>query len=357
MLVKSLRRWAFPPPPFSAQQTVTKPRVALPGEFTLIARYFAPLSDGFPGAYGLLDDVAVIKPSAGHELIAKTDVVIASIDFPSDERPDLVARKALRVNLSDLAAKGAIPRAYMLDLILPDSIDEEWVAAFASGLRLDQTEYGIHLIGGDLSATPGPVTIAVMAFGEAPTGSVIRRGGARAGDDVYVTGTIGDAALGLAALRGTLPAIDSEQTGILVNRYSVPQPRVDLGPRLIGIASAALDISDGLVADLRHICEVSKLAAVVEASRVPLSRAARAALTANPELLMTVLTGGDDYEILFTAPAGATQEIAALAASAGVPITQIGKMTAPSDGETFKVSVNDPEGRAFKLASEGWSHF
>ena len=198
----------------------------LPGEFELIARYFAPLAKGFPGAYGLLDDAAVITPAVGHQLVAKTDAIVGGVHFLPEDPPDLVAQKALRVNLSDLAAKGAIARAYMLDLMLPNTIGEAWIAGFAHGLALDQDEYGVHLIGGDTDSTPGPVTIAIMAFGEIPTGRIIRRGGACPGDAIFVTGTIGDAALGLDVLRGNLPQLDAASAGFLVDRYRLPQPRV-----------------------------------------------------------------------------------------------------------------------------------
>jgi len=315
----------------------------LPGEFELIERYFAPLARGFPGAYGLRDDAAVIAPAPGHELVAKTDAIIAGVHFLPDDPPELVARKALRVNLSDLAAKGAIPRAYMVDLMLPRTLDEAWVAAFARGLAEDQDEYAVHLIGGDTDSTPGPVTIAVMAFGEVPAGRMIRRAGARAGDTIYVSGTIGDAALGLEALRGALPGLDARVAGFLAGRYRLPQPRVALGARLAGLASAAIDVSDGLVADLGHLCEASRLAAVVESSRVPLSPAAQAVLAARPDLIGTVLTGGDDYEILFTAPAQAP----------GVPGTPIGRMEAAPAG----VTVLDRQGQRLALARAGWSHF
>lgn len=334
-----------------------KPTSRLPGEFVIIERYFAPLSRGFPGAYGLRDDAAVITPSVGCELVAKTDAVVGGIDFPPDEPADLVARKALRVNLSDLAAKGAIPLAYMLDLILPPSIDEAWIAAFAAGLAHDQAEYGIHLIGGDMSATPGPVTIAVMAFGEVPTGRIIRRGGARAGDAIFVTGAIGDAALGLGVLRGTLPGLSGELAAVLIDRYRLPQPRAILGPQLIGVATAALDISDGLVADLRHICEASTLSAIIDSPIVPLSEAGRAALAADPKLLNTVLTGGDDYEILFTAAPAAAGTIAELSRSSGVPITQIGRMIAPSAERGCELCVLGPDAQPLTLLSEGWTHF
>jgi thiamine-monophosphate kinase len=338
-----------------------KPIPGLPGEFALIARYFAPLAKGFPGAYGLLDDAAVISPAPGCELVAKTDAIVGGVDFPPDAPADLVARKALRVNLSDLAAKGAIPRAYLLDLILPDTIEEAWIAAFAAGLAHDQDEYGVHLIGGDMSSTPGPVTIAVMAFGEAPIGRIIRRGGARSGDTVFVTGTIGDAALGLRVLLGVLlgelPGLDSASAGFLVDRYHLPQPRVTLGPHLVGIATASLDVSDGLIGDLRHICEVSNLAAIIDAPRVPLSEAARAAITVDPALFEIALSGGDDYEILFTAAPAAMDEIARVERSLGVPITPIGHMVMPSEPNQSRVAVLDGAGLPLALASEGWTHF
>ncbi len=334
-----------------------KPIPGLPGEFALIARYFAPLAKGFPGAYGLLDDAAVISPAPGHELVAKTDAIIGGVDFLPDAPADLIARKALRVNLSDLAAKGAFPRAYMLDLMLPDTIKEAWIAAFAAGLAHDQDEYGVHLIGGDMSSTPGPVTIAVMAFGETPIGRIIRRGGASSGDIVFVTGTIGDAALGLRVLKGQLPGLDSAAAAFLVDRYRLPQPRVTLGPHLVGIATASVDVSDGLVGDLRHICEVSKLAAIIDAPRVPLSEAARAAIAVNPALLETTLSGGDDYEILFTAPPAAIDKITQMERSLGVPITPIGQMAMPSERDQSRVAVLDDAGLPLALASEGWTHF
>jgi thiamine-monophosphate kinase len=327
------------------------------GEFGLIARYFAPLSQGFPGADGLRDDVAVIAPAPGHELALKSDAIVAGVDFPPDEAPGLVARKALRVNLSDLAAKGAVPRAYMLDLILPTTIAEAWIADFAAGLARDQAEYGVHLIGGDMSSTSGPVTIAVTAFGEIPAGRIIRRGGARDGDTVFVSGTIGDSALGLAVLQRNLPAPDDAAAGFLVDRYRLPRPRVGLGPRLIGVASAAIDISDGLAADLRHICEVAGLDAIVQLLAVPLSPAARAMIAADPGLISSILGGGDDYEILFTAPAAMVGEIAALARALDLPITAIGRMARPSAGAAPRVTVIDASGGPVALGAEGWTHF
>jgi len=329
----------------------------LPGEFELIARYFAPLAKGFPGAYGLLDDAAVIAPLPGHELVAKTDAIVGGVHFLPDDPPDLVARKALRVNLSDLAAKGAVPRAYMLDIMLPRTVTEEWIAAFARGLAQDQDAYGMHLIGGDTDSTPGPVTIAIMAFGDVATGRMLRRGGARAGDTVFVTGTIGDAALGLEVLRGQSARPDTEAANFLVDRYRLPRPRVGLGPRLIGMAHAALDVSDGLLADLGHLCEASQLAAVIEAPQVPLSTAARAVLATHSGHITTVLTGGDDYEILFTAPPAALSELTELSQTLDVPITAIGRMESLSAGRKTPITVLDESGEPLVFDRRGWTHF
>jgi thiamine-monophosphate kinase len=328
----------------------------LPGEFELIGRYFAPLATGFPGAFGLLDDAAVIAPLPGHELVAKTDAMVGGVHFLRDDPPDLIARKALRANLSDLAAKGAVARAYMLDIMLPTTITEEWIAAFARGLGEDQREYGVHLIGGDTDSTPGPVTIAIMAFGDIAIGRMLHRGGARAGDTVFVTGTIGDAALGLAALRGDVAIADPRAATFLVDRYRLPRPRVGLGPRLIGIANAALDVSDGLVADLAHLCDASALAAVIEAARVPLSSAGRAVLATNAGHITTVLTGGDDYEILFTAPPESVNELAELSRTVDVPITAIGRMRSPA-GSQAQITVLSESGEPLTFAHRGWTHF
>jgi thiamine-monophosphate kinase len=329
----------------------------LPGEFELIARYFAPLARGFPGAFGLLDDAAVIAPPTGHELVVKTDAIVGGVHFMHDDPPDLIARKALRVNLSDLAAKGAVPRAYMLDIMLPKTVTEEWIAAFARGLAEDQNEYGVHLIGGDTDSTPGPVTIAIMAFGDVATGGMLRRGGARAGDMVFVTGTIGDAAFGLTVLRGQLANLDTNAANVLVGRYRLPRPRVRLGPRLIGIANAAMDVSDGLLADLGHLCDASELAAVVEAPRVPLSTAVRAVLAIDSEHITTVLTGGDDYEILFTAPPEAVNALAELSRTLDVPITPIGRMQPPSIGKHSQIMVLGESGESLVFDHSGWTHF
>ncbi|HTP84355.1 MAG TPA: thiamine-phosphate kinase [Alphaproteobacteria bacterium] len=322
------------------------------GEFELIARYFAPLAARVPGAFGLTDDAAFLEVPDGQQLVAKTDSVVATVHFLPDDPPDLIARKVLRRNLSDLAAKGAVPRWYLLDAAFPKHVGNSWVARFAKGLAHDQAEFDVFLVGGDTKATPGPATFAITLLGVVRPGQGLRRNGARAGEDVYVTGTVGDAALGLLARRGRLRSLKPKQRNYLIGRYRLPQPRVRLGPQLHGLATAAIDISDGLVADLGHVCETSKLAAVIDETLLPLSTAAKAALAARPQLIVPVLTGGDDYEILFTAPPAAGPAIARLADASGVPMTRIGRMEAGQG-----VSVLDAQGRQRKLAQGGWTHF
>jgi thiamine-monophosphate kinase len=313
------------------------------GEFGRIARFFAPLAAGFPGALGLTDDAALVDPGAGHQLVVTTDALVADVHFRKEDPPDLIARKALRVNLSDLAAMGAEPVCYTLATVLPPAIDERWLADFVRGLALDQAEFGITLAGGDSVRTPGPLTLSVTAMGRVETGRALRRSGAKPGDSVYVSGTIGDGALGLAVLSGTL---DDDADGTLSGRYLLPRPRLALGRALRGRASAALDISDGLVADLGHIAETSGVHIAVDADRVPLSPAARRAVDADPRLMETILTGGDDYELAFTAPDLLPETLG------GVAVTRIGRVEAGTD-----VTVLDRVGRPVTLGARGYRHF
>jgi thiamine-monophosphate kinase len=328
------------------------PKTPPKGEFALIARHFAPLSRGVAGAYDLTDDAAAIRAEPGLDWVVTTDALVSGVHFLPDDPPELVARKALRVNLSDLAAKGAVPRFYLLDTVLPKGVEESWIARFAAGLAADQAEYGIGLIGGDTTSTPGALTLAVMALGQVESGRMLRRGTAQEGDHVYVSGTLGDAALGLLVLRGGLTRLSPAARDFLVDRYRLPQPRVTLGPALSGLASAAMDVSDGLVADLGHICDTSGLGATIEESLVPLSDAAREALHEHPALTAAVLTGGDDYEILFAVPPGARDRVAELARRLGLPLTRIGTMRRGSG-----VTVLRADGSERALDSTGWQHF
>jgi thiamine-monophosphate kinase len=319
-------------------------------EFERIARFLAPLAA--PGALGLRDDVALIDGPPGEEYVLKTDAIVEGVHFLTDDPPGQVAQKLLRVNLSDLAAKGAAPVGYLLMTALPPSRDEAWLAAFAQGLAADQATYGIGLLGGDSVATAGPVTLSVTAIGKVPAGRAVLRSGAQAGDLVFVSGTLGDGALGLAALRGGLDPLAPAHRAFLADRYRLPQPRLSLGRRLVGIAHAMMDISDGLVADLGHICAASGVGAEVEAARLPLSAAARAAIAADPARLMAALSGGDDYELLFTAAPAAEGAIAALSREIGVSLTRIGRIEAGSS-----VSVLDPTGAPMPVPVGGYRHF
>lgn len=310
-------------------------------EFGFIARFLSPLAAKENGAFGLTDDAAVIDVPAGQQLVLTKDALVEGVHFIGDEPPADIARKALRVNLSDLAAMGATPRAYMLALMLPAFADEQWLRDFTVGLQMDQGEFGISLIGGDTTRTLGSLALSVTMFGFVPAGMALRRSGARAGDDIYVSGTIGDAALGLSVAK-------YELTGdFLLNRYRLPQPRVALGAHLRGIVSSCTDISDGLAQDLGHICEQSQVGAAIEWSAVPLSDAARAS---GAVAAQTILGGGDDYELLFTASPENAHKLQALAAI--TPITRIGNITGGSG-----VHVFDAQGAEITLAHKGYKHF
>ena len=320
-------------------------------EFALIAELLAPLSRGEPGAFGLTDDAALVDVSDGHQLVVTKDMLVAGVHFMADDVPDLVARKLLRVNLSDLAAMGATPKAYLVGLAAPRDVDDDWLRGFAGGLAEDQAAFSVTLIGGDTVSTEGPLTVSLTALGEAPAGLALRRNGARPGDSVFVSGSIGDSALGLDALKGGLGGLDRKSRAYLIDRYHLPRPRLELAARLRGLAHAAIDISDGLIADLDHVCRVSGVGADIEASRVPLSAAARAALATDPALIDRVLTGGDDYELLFTVPGGDADRIAGMAADLSLPLTMIGRII-PGAG----VTVRDSQNRPMEFISTGWRH-
>ena len=320
-------------------------------EDRLIARFFAPLATQ-PGALGLADDAAFITPPPGCDLVLKTDAIVGGVHFFADDPADLVARKALRVNLSDLAAKGAKPLGFLLSLALPKEIGEAWLTLFAQGLRTDADAFGCPLFGGDTDRTPGPVTVSVAMFGSVPEGTMVRRAGAAAGDRIFVSGTIGDAALGLKLRKGVQWNLNAAQREHLTQRYLLPQPRNALAEAVRLHASAAMDVSDGLAGDLAKLARVSSVAASVEAAKVPLSDAAQAVVGAEPTLIETVLTGGDDYEIVCTVPPGRAESFCAAAKAASVPVVNIGEITA---GEGARFIDRDGKTLAFKQAS--FSHF
>lgn len=325
-------------------------------EDRLIARYFGPLAK-HPGALGLADDAATLTPPPGCDLVLKTDGVISGVHFFPDDPADLVAKKALRMNLSDLAAKGAKPLGFLLAIALPKDLVEVWLADFARGLGEDAEYYDCPLLGGDTDRTPGPTSVSIMAFGTVPQGTMLRRSGAKAGDRVIVTGTIGDAALGLRLRQDSAVAnnwgLGERLRDDLLDRYLLPQPRNEIAEILRGSASAAMDVSDGLVGDLSKLCHASAVSADIECQRVPLSEAARKVLTADPELMETVLTGGDDYEIIATVAPSKLRPLTTAAQTLGVSVTEIGQVTA-GDGDARFVGA---QGEPLAFARPSFSHF
>lgn len=316
--------------------------MTLPPEFSLIARHFRPLAG--PGALDLRDDAALLTPPAGMQLVLTADAMVAGVHFFPDDPPDRIGQKLLRVNLSDLAAKGASPLGYLMTVSTPRTTPDAWFAAFAAGLARDQVTYGCTLLGGDTTSTPGPISLSLTILGSVVPGLSVHRFGAAAGDGIWVTGTIGDGALGLQVALGKL----HDPTGFLLDRYRLPRPRVGLG--IGGVASAGMDVSDGLIQDLGHMCRASGLTARIDTERVPLSDAAQAA---GPDWLETRLTGGDDYELLLAVPPANEPALREAARALDIPVTRIGTFHSGPPA----VMVTGPGGKPFSPMRGGWSHF
>ena len=325
-----------------------------PGEFELIARYFAPIAG--PGGLGLLDDAGLLRPGRGYEVVVTADALVAGVHFFPDDPPDAIGWKALAVNLSDLAAKGAKPEGFVLTLALPRGWTEGWLADFAAGLARMAEAAGCPLIGGDTVSTSGPLTLSITAFGTVPAGRMVRRSGAKPGDIVLVSGSIGDGALGLKVhgpdKPGWVAGLGVDDRAFLADRYLHPQPRHALADALQRHASAAMDVSDGLVGDLSKLLEASGVGAEIDLGEVPLSGAARAALMAVPALAELAWTGGDDYEILCTASEVEFPSLAAAAQAAGLGLARIGRVTA----EAGTVRYSDA-GRPRSFARGSFVHF
>lgn len=322
------------------------------GEDALIARYFRPLATD-PGAFGLDDDAAALRPD-GHDIVVTTDAIVEGVHFLPDDPPDTVARKALRVNLSDLAAKGAVPAGFVLTLALRKA-EEAWLQPFAAALGEDAAQFACPLLGGDTVSTPGPVMVSVTAFGRVPPGRMVHRGGAKPGDRVMVSGTIGDAALGLAILKGGKlhAATNAVAREMLVGRYRVPQPRGALAAIVRDHATAAMDVSDGLAGDLAKLCGVSGVSAAIDLESIPLSAAARDLAARGAVGMAALIAGGDDYEILCTVPEDRVEAFVQAVQGAGVPVSSIGTVVAG----TMTPKFLDREGREIVLERLSYSHF
>jgi thiamine-monophosphate kinase len=309
-------------------------------EFGEIARLFRPLTRGAPGAFDLMDDAAVVPQRPGHDLVVTKDAIVEGVHFPVGEAPDLVARKLVRVNLSDLAAKGAEPFGCFLGVSWPSAYRLEDRRRFAMGLAADLETFDLSLLGGDTTRTPGPFTATLTALGWVPEGAMVRRAGARPGDQVLVSGTIGDATLGLAAVQGWT----ADPEGLLAYRYRLPEPRLDLRGPLRRLATAAADVSDGLIADARHIAEASGVRLELDLDRLPLSAAAATWLEGQEDIaagLLRLASGGDDYEIVCTMPAEVKKP-------PGLAV--VGHVAA---GEGIEVKV---QGRRLDPGAGGWTH-
>jgi thiamine-monophosphate kinase len=325
-------------------------------EDRLIARYFRPLAS-HPGALDLTDDAAILSPPAGCDLVLKADAIIGGVHFFPDDPADAVGRKALRVNLSDLAAKGATPAGFLLSLALPDGTPDAWLAGFAGGLGADAQFYGCPLLGGDTVRTPGPVMVSIAAFGTVAHDGMVRRSGAKPGDRIFVSGTIGDAALGLrlrrepeSAARWSLQPHDRDH---LLARYLIPEPRLALSEPIRRHASAAMDVSDGLAGDLGKLCGASGASAEIEIEKVPLSDAARRAIAGDASAGELAVTGGDDYEILCTVAVEKLELFRAAALASGVAVTEIGRIVPGRTAPLFR----DEHGRPLHFVSPSFSHF
>jgi thiamine-monophosphate kinase len=313
-------------------------------EFNLIERYFTRPAPG--AVLGVGDDCALLSVGAGKELAVSTDTMVSGVHFLPNTGPRNLGHKALAVNLSDLAAMGATPRWFTLALTLPE-VDHSWLQPFSAGLLALADETPIELVGGD--TTRGPLSMTITVMGEIPAGKALRRDGARAGDDVWVSGTLGDAALGLRCLQQRV-SLPEEQRVYSVSRLERPMARLALGMRLLDVANSAIDISDGLLADLGHICERSHRGARLELSAIPAS----SVMAKQPEAIRIEcqLSGGDDYELCFTSPMRVRNRIAALSADLGLALTRVGAIT-----EEESVLVMDAGGRPVVTKKPGYDHF
>lgn len=328
----------------------------LAGEEAIIQPFLAPLAAGYPGAFGLRDDCAAITPAPGHDLVVKTDPVAAGVHFLADDAPEDIAWKALAVNVSDLAAKGAVPRVYLMALSFPEAPARQWMRRFADGLAAAQAAFGMHLVGGDTDRRPGPLTVSITVIGEVPVGRMVRRGTARAGDRIYVSGTLGASAAGLALIADPALAmawgLTPDEAEEAIRRYRRPEPRLALAPVMLAHAQAAMDLSDGLAKDLDRMARASGRGAEVRLADLPVAAAARKAAAADPARWQAVVAAGDDYEILAAVDVARAPAFEAAARGVGVPVTCVGCFTRESG-----VRILDGTGRPLMLASTGWEHF
>ena len=318
-------------------------------EFEMIQTYFLPLTHGREEAAGLSDDAAILNVPDGYDLVISSDTLNGGTHFLKHESPANIAHKVLRVNLSDMVAMGAKPYCYQMNLAFSDFPDEAWVKAFTAALAEDQKEFDVFCSGGDTTVAEGPLLVSLTITGLVPRGKAVKRSGAKAGDLAVVTGTIGDAAIGVKLLLDTIDVVDPAP---FLEACHKPTPRIPLSEAICEYANAALDVSDGLLADLGHICQTSGVKAVVELSKIPFSAEAKAMIDVEKITHEALLSGGDDYEIMMAVDPSKFEAFKAAADKAGVPLAAIGRF---EDGEG--VEVLDDEGAVIEFSRTGWTHF
>lgn len=316
-------------------------------EFDLIARYFTRPVRHSALTLGVGDDCALLQPRAGHELAISTDMLVEGRHFFSDADANALGHKSLAVNLSDLAAMGAEPLAFTLALALP-SIDENWLSAFSKGLFALADQHNIALIGGD--TTKGPLTMSITVFGDIPTGQALRRSQAKVGDDIWVSGTLGDARLALSAIQGKL-VLETHAFNQAAVHLHRPTPRIALGMALRDVAHAAIDISDGLLGDLQHVLKQSNVGATLQADDLPLGEILKSTQTTTV-CHEFALNGGDDYELCFTAPTTKREAVHQAATKANTVVTRIGQITAARE-----INILNAAGEALAISSNSYDHF
>ena len=331
------------------------------GEQAVVA-LLAPLTEGHPSAFGLKDDCALFTPPPGSDLVLKTDPVAEGVHFLPADAPEDIAWKALAVNVSDLAAKGATPVVYLMALSFPEPPTRTWMQRFADGLLDAQRHLGCRLLGGDTDRRPGPLSISITMIGSVPRGKMVRRTAAHTCCTLLVSGSIGDAALGLALAKEPALAaawgLSPSEAEYLAHRYRRPEPRLALAPLLRQYAAAAMDLSDGLVKDLERMLRGSGVGGRLQAGNVPLSEAARKVVAREPERLAQLITGGDDYEVLVAVMDSRTDEFRSVVASTGIPMTKVGIVGPfdwPEHGPGLLIEGSD--GQPMILDRTGWEHF
>lgn len=326
------------------------------GEAELIGTYLAPLAGACAGSFGLKDDCAAYSPRAGFDLVISTDAIAAGVHFFADDVPEDIGWKALAVNVSDLAAKGATPRVYQMALSFPDAPTRAFMAGLAKGLAEAQAAFGMVLSGGDTDRRPGPMSLTITAIGEVPAGRMPTRLGATPGDRLFVTGTLGDAALGLKLRRGDGQTggwdLSDAERAALLTRYLRPAPRLEMRACLLTWATAAMDVSDGLAKDLGRLAAASGVGACIEEGLLPLSLPARRIIAVDPGAFAAVLGGGDDYEVLFAVAPAAVPDVLAWTRDHAVMVTEIGSLT-----EGRAVLFQSGDGSVRTLVPVGWEHF